>query len=256
MGGEAMNPTTIPDSQKSQPSAPADPSNDIFNPVLLRLKQEAEAEVKRLRTELAPVRDKLAEAEARKERIGEIDRKPFDSTTFNEKRRLEQQQPSEIEWAKLKDAKVRLEADLKKAEQRLETELAAIRQVETASTPTGGRVSRANRELTELLETAVRLLPEYAGKLDRIVERALSIWDRRDPVSNNLFPLLKTALDRLGGEFRGLSEPLKQWIHKFSAAYEEGRLTEIQRMELGLRLIDLETKFQTAQTILRQLGVL
>jgi hypothetical protein len=157
---------------------------------------------------------------------------------------------------KLKETKARLEAELAQAERRLDIELTTIRQSEVTAASGSGRSSRANRELAELLEVANRLLPEYADKLDQLVKSALTIWDRRDPVSNQLPPLFKSALERVGREFTGLSEPLREWINKMSAVYEEGRITDLQRMELGLRLTELEVKFGTAGQLLKQLNVL
>jgi hypothetical protein len=131
--------------------------------------------------------------------------------------------------------------------------------------------------LEELLEAAARILPEYTEKLDRLVQFALALWDRwrkgergstddssvQDefarpvaPIDRGFDPILKTTLQRLGGEFRGLAGPLREWIHRLSAVHEEGRVTEVQQIELRLRLTDLEGKFQTAQTVFGQLGVL
>lgn len=134
--------------------------------------------------------------------------------------------------------------------------------------PVGFDPRHAKRELTELLQAATRILPEYADKLDRMVQSALTIWDHREKqpsrynqdvvaaIQRDLDPFLKAALNRLGDEFLGLSEPLRQWINKMSAVHEEGRLTEVQRMELRLRLTELEVKFQTAGRLLKQLNVL
>jgi|GEM_PF-3452294 len=127
---------------------------------------------------------------------------------------------------------------------------------------------REKRDLAELLEAATRILPEYAEKLDKLVQAALTIWDRREKlgirytkdipaaVDRDLDPLLKAALLRLGREFLGLSEPLRQWINALSAVVEEGPISEVQRMELRLRLIELEGKFGTAGQLLKQLNVL
>ena len=60
---------------------------------------------------------------------------------------------------------------------------------------------------------------------------------------------------RLAKEFVALSGPMKAWITKLSAILEESRLTEVQRMELLLRLTELEVKYETAGLILKQLDV-
>ncbi|QJW94897.1 hypothetical protein [Frigoriglobus tundricola] len=90
---------------------------------------------------------------------------------------------------------------------------------------------------------------DYAKQLARNKEVAAA-------VGRDLDPFLQTALARLGDEFLAISEPLRWWITKLSAVHEEGRLTEVQRMELRLRLSELESKFQTAGQLLNQLNVL
>ena len=55
-------------------------------------------------------------------------------------------------------------------------------------------------------------------------------------------------------EFANLSFPLEEWIRKFSAAHEEGRLTDLQRMELRLRLTELESKYLTARAVFAPLA--
>lgn len=122
-------------------------------------------------------------------------------------------------------------------------------------------------ELPQLLESALLVLPEYSDKLDRIVQSAVNIWDKRQKQPNkhttditaaaarDLDPLLHTALRGLSREMGGLVEPLKQWIHKLSAVLEEAKLTDLQRMELQLRLTELELKFQTAIEVTGLLGL-
>lgn len=138
----------------------------------------------------------------------------------------------------------------------------------SAAASVGNNPRREKRDLAELLEAATRLLPEYADKLGRLVQSALAIWDQRERhpdsasesvatvVGRDLDVFLNMALLRLGREFLGLSEPLRQWINKLSAVLEEGRLTDVQQMELRLRLTELEGKFGTAGQLLKQLNVL
>lgn len=188
------------------------------NPALWQLKREAEAEVRRLRTE--------------------------------------------YERASPGQTRGRLRNQLDKAERRLALEISSIREAALPEALREGHSPNVNRELAELLEAGMRVLIDYTDKLDRLVNSALTIWDRRENVGNqhtkdiavavqrDLDPFLRAALDRCGAEFVGLEEPLRQWITKLSATLEEGRLTEVQRMELRLRLTDLEVKFQTAGRLL------
>src|SRR4051812_8271005 len=82
--------------------------------------------------------------------------------------------------------------------------------------PVTARPTRAKKELTELLGVAMRILPEYADKLDRLAQSALTIWHQREKrpdslsqqtsviVGRDLDVLLNMALLRLGREFLGL----------------------------------------------------
>jgi hypothetical protein len=122
--------------------------------------------------------------------------------------------------------------------------------------------------LQELLDAALRVLPEYADKLDRLVQSALSIWSQREKrpdsltqsasvvVGRDLDVFLNMALLRLGREFLALSEPLRQWVNRMSAILEEAPISEVQQLELRLRLTELEVKFGTAGQLLKQLNVL
>jgi len=195
---------------------PVVPEADGFNPVLLRLKQEAEDEVKRLRAELLGVRNDLIHT-----------------------------QDYHAKLLKLKESS--LEEALAVALRRLEAELVAIRQYELSTPPTGARLSRAQRELVELLEAADRVLPEFTPKLADLTQAALGAYPPRSEQH-------RAFISRLGKEFLALAGPLREWIDKLSAVLEEGRLTEIQRLELLLRLTELEGKYQTADILLKQLG--
>ncbi len=132
----------------------------------------------------------------------------------------------------------------------------------------GGSLShRSDDKASDLWAFALQILPEYSEKLDRLVQTVLLIWDRRDKkllkntadipasIGRDLDPLLRIALEQLFEEFVRLSFPLEEWIQKFSAAHEEGRLTDLQRLELRLRLTELESKYKTARTIFAQLGI-
>jgi hypothetical protein len=113
----------------------------------------------------------------------------------------------------------------------------------------------------ELLAAADRVLPEYADKLDRLVQTVLTLSDRRDhPVDDPRLAadrerLLSAAIRRLGKEFWALANPLREWINRLSATLEERDISEVQRMELRLRLTELEMKYQTASETFSQLGV-
>lgn len=136
----------------------------------------------------------------------------------------------------------------------------------TSAYPAAAQESKrtATNESTYLLEASMRVLPEYADKLDRIVQTVLKIWDSREKqgirytkdisaaAARDLDPLLRATLAGVSREMNGLFGPLKEWIHKLSAVLEEGRLTDIQRMELRLRLTELELKLQTAIDVFNQ----
>lgn len=191
--------------------------DDGFNPVLLRLKQEAEDEVKRLRAELLEVRNEL----------------------------IFQWEEHAKQRVKLKESSV--EEALTAAQKRLDAELAAIRQHELANP----RLTKTARGLAEMLETAGRILPEYAAKLEAMTQSALTAQsdDGRTTAFSRAYAF------RIGKEFVALTGPLKEWITKLSAVLDEGRLTEVQRMELLLRLTELEVKYETAGQIMDRLGV-
>jgi hypothetical protein len=65
-------------------------------------------------------------------------------------------------------------------------------------------------------------------------------------------PVHKVAIQRLLAELDDLTGPLREWIAKMSALLEEGRLTEPRRLELRLRLTELESKYQTATAVVGQ----
>lgn len=127
----------------------------------------------------------------------------------------------------------------------------AIRPVGSSPLSTALDTRRANAKLAEALGTGMRVLTDYAPKLDRIIDAALNTNRQR-----NDGEIYRVALDRLGSEFLAILEPLRWWIVALSALHEEGRLTEPQRMELRLRLSELESKFQTANLLLEKLNVL
>ncbi|MBY0459012.1 MAG: hypothetical protein K2V38_16875 [Gemmataceae bacterium] len=219
------------------------------NPALWRLKQEAEDEVKRLRAELEAVRGKLFELEEVKDKIKNYESNKFLENRERTLRELSAQRLSATQEAELRQSQSRLEAQLTQAKERLATDLETIRQAGVAAGPTKIRSARVRNELSETLDVGMRILSDYPDKLDRLVKDALALGDREDERS-------RMIRDRVGAEFRATAEPLKWWIHTLSAIHEEGRITEVQRMELRLRLSELESKFETANRVLKQLGVL
>ncbi len=140
--------------------------------------------------------------------------------------------------------------------------------------PVGGAKKPAPKDLIERarasvrdrnqFDLATRLLPEYAEKLDRLVQSVLTVWDRREKKGNkytqdvrvaavrDLDPLLRTALDQFADEFNRLDGPVRELIHLGSAIHEEGRATDLERLELRLRLSEAEAKYLSAKAILAQ----
>jgi hypothetical protein len=122
-------------------------------------------------------------------------------------------------------------------------------------------------DLRSLFESAWRVLPEYSEKLDRIVQRAINIWDERERQENrytrdiavaaprDLDPLQLTVLSGLARELESLSSPLQEWMHALSAILEEVEVGRAWRMELRLRLTDLESKYQTALSVMGQFSI-
>ena len=236
----------------SLPVAPTmvPPVEDVLQLQLLRLKQEAEEE-KRLRTALSKVSDVLLKVDELKKEYNCYS----DILNPTARRliwgRIRELIPNDDDLVNLKENRKRLEAELAQAEQRVATELAAIQPHKLTAPGTANRPARVNRKVVKLLAAGIRVLNDYSSKLDRLVSSALTVSDH-----NRNDRLRDILLNSLGSEFRAISEPLRWWIRKLSAVHEEGRVTEIQRMDLQLRLSELEVKFQTATLLLNHLNVL
>jgi hypothetical protein len=128
----------------------------------------------------------------------------------------------------------------------------------------GRSTPRSRGAASELLEASLRVLPEYAAKLDRLVQAVLEVQDRWPGPKDQIWvgdvffhedpnPLLRAVLEGLSREMAGLDDALKQWIQRLSALHEEGRLNDVQRLELRLRLTELELKYHTARDVFAKL---
>jgi hypothetical protein len=101
----------------------------------------------------------------------------------------------------------------------------------------------------EMFLIASGLLREYADKLDRLVTNTLTARDRQRPHE----PVMPTALVRFTEEFDQLERPLRKLINLGSAIHEEGRVNDLQKLELDLRLTEIEGKYETARVLFAQL---
>jgi len=253
------SPTSTAKHERNGTTSLASKTEEEFNPVLLTLKREAEAEIARLRRELEGVNAEEASARALQAKLDEANRSnPQEWVQLISKFEV----PTLEQFEMLERKRKTLVDELHKAEAKLELELDTIRKFELSqSAKKGGWLARSKRDTAEFLEAANRILPEYSEKLDRIAKAALVIWHERDKrigetpelVVPKLEPIHKLALTRIAYELQGLYHTIKPWIDKSSAAVEEGRLSDTQRMELSLHLSELEIKYQTAALILGQL---
>ncbi len=117
--------------------------------------------------------------------------------------------------------------------------------------------SQDSPSVSEVLEAAYRILPEYSEKLDRIVQHAIAISQQYAAQPGLLHrQLISLSVARWIYEMNALADPIGYWIDKLSAVLEEGRITEVQRAELRLRLTEFEVKYQTAVAVFDKLQYL
>ncbi len=94
-------------------------------------------------------------------------------------------------------------------------------------------------------QAASALLKEYAVKLKELADSVVTYENTRHLrlVGNDTAPAIR---DELIERFKHLRPPVEELVHQSSAVLNEGNLRGLSRVELWLRLADLEHNLNTA----------
>jgi hypothetical protein len=119
---------------------------------------------------------------------------------------------------------------------------------------TKAKRTKAN-DVTEFLATAYSIFNDFSAKMERLTQNAIEISRQFEhglitPLHRKL---IKTAFKHLKHELEALEDPIGFWIDRSSAVLEEGRITQLQREELRLRLTEFENKYHTAVAVFGEL---
>jgi hypothetical protein len=96
------------------------------------------------------------------------------------------------------------------------------------------------------------LLKEYARKLRRFVYDASAVWGGRGSISSFNSDQEDRITD-LVRTYQYLQQPLRELIARGSAVLEEGRLTDIERLELHIRQAEIEAQFLAAESAVQRI---
>lgn len=112
-------------------------------------------------------------------------------------------------------------------------------------------------EIPEAIETAgrlVELVSEYADKLSKAKEKALSVEIKPTGfTSTNRPPTPSLRIRDLSDYLRYVRPPAEQLIRQSSQLVEHGAIDDTTRLELRLRLAELEHALLSTTTIVNQM---
>jgi hypothetical protein len=94
-------------------------------------------------------------------------------------------------------------------------------------------------------QAASPLLQEYASKLRGLSQDSLEFW-RSARQATGLNELGGTVRDELLARFKFLKPPVEELVRQSSAVLNEGSLRGLEKVELWLRLAELEHALETA----------